>query len=189
MSSAIPGAVVYICEDEEQLDKALAFRESTPALRKMIVWDMEGLRHFQDPMVMSFDDLLALGRKGGRGGSGALREPRGAGARRGYRRDHLHLGNHGPPKGGDARPRGLSLGRQAGDRREPGDQGRRDHLLPPSEPCLRADLRPDDASDGRPHRQFHREHGHGDGGHAGRLAHALPCRARGSGKNTIPASC
>ena len=57
------GAVVYICEDEEQLDKALAFRQSTPVLRKMIVWDMEGLRDFHDPMVMSFDDLLALGRK------------------------------------------------------------------------------------------------------------------------------
>ncbi len=59
------GAVVYICEDEEQLDKALTFRGRTPALRKMIVWDMEGLRDFQDPMVMSFADLLALGRKAG----------------------------------------------------------------------------------------------------------------------------
>ncbi len=59
------GAVVYICEDEEQLDKALAFRGSTPALRKMIVWDMEGLRDFRDPMVMSFDDLLSIGRKAG----------------------------------------------------------------------------------------------------------------------------
>ena len=59
------GAAVYICEDEEQLDKALAFRRETPALRKMIVWDMEGLRDFHDPMVMSFDDLLALGRKEG----------------------------------------------------------------------------------------------------------------------------
>ena len=57
------GAVVYICEDEEQLDKALAFRQSTSELRKMIVWDMEGLKHFHDPMVMSFDDLLAMGRK------------------------------------------------------------------------------------------------------------------------------
>jgi len=57
------GAVVYICEDEEQLDKALACRERVPALRKMIVWDMEGLRDFKDPMVMSFEDLLALGRK------------------------------------------------------------------------------------------------------------------------------
>ncbi len=57
------GSVVYLCEDEEQFDKALEFRDRTPALRKMIVWDMEGLRHFQDPMLMSFDELLELGRK------------------------------------------------------------------------------------------------------------------------------
>ena len=56
-------SVVYICEDEEQLDKALVFRESTPLLRKIIVWDMEGLRHFEDPMLMSFDELLDRGRK------------------------------------------------------------------------------------------------------------------------------
>jgi len=61
------GAVVYICEDEEQLDKALAFRANTPALRRMIVWDMEGLRDFRDPMVMSFDELLSIGRKAGEG--------------------------------------------------------------------------------------------------------------------------
>ncbi|MGA3085178.1 MAG: long-chain fatty acid--CoA ligase [Thermodesulfobacteriota bacterium] len=56
-------SVIYICEDEEQLDKALTFRERTPLLKKLIVWEMEGLKHFQDPMFMSFDDLLDLGRK------------------------------------------------------------------------------------------------------------------------------
>ena len=56
-------SVIYICEDEEQLDKALVFRENTPKLRKLVVWDMEGLKHFKDPMLMSFDDLLELGRK------------------------------------------------------------------------------------------------------------------------------
>ncbi len=56
-------SVVYLCEDEEQLDKALTFRQNTPALKKLIVWDMEGLRDFHDPMVMSFDELLALGEK------------------------------------------------------------------------------------------------------------------------------
>jgi long-chain acyl-CoA synthetase len=54
-------SVIYICEDEEQFDKALVFRSRTPKLRKMIVWDMEGLRHFQDPMLMSFDELLEQG--------------------------------------------------------------------------------------------------------------------------------
>jgi long-chain acyl-CoA synthetase len=56
-------SVVFFCEDEEQFDKALVFRERTPKLRKAVVWDMEGLRHFDDPMLMSFDDLLALGSK------------------------------------------------------------------------------------------------------------------------------
>jgi long-chain acyl-CoA synthetase len=56
-------AVVYICEDEEQLDKALAFREKTPKLRKLIVWEMEGLKHYEDPMLMSFQQLLDLGKE------------------------------------------------------------------------------------------------------------------------------
>jgi long-chain acyl-CoA synthetase len=56
-------SVVFFCEDEEQFDKALACRERTPHLKKMVVWDMEGLRHFNDPMLMSFDDLLVLGNK------------------------------------------------------------------------------------------------------------------------------
>jgi long-chain acyl-CoA synthetase len=55
-------SVVYLCEDEEQLDKALECRANTPDLKKIIVWDMEGLRDFSDPMVMSFDDLLELGK-------------------------------------------------------------------------------------------------------------------------------
>jgi len=56
-------SVVFFCEDEEQFDKALAFRDRTPHLKKCVVWDMEGLKHFDDPMLMSLDDLLALGAK------------------------------------------------------------------------------------------------------------------------------
>src|SRR5215470_6176615 len=49
-------------EDEEQLDKILAVRGRTPGLRKIVVFDMEGLRGFSDPQVMSLDELIALGR-------------------------------------------------------------------------------------------------------------------------------
>ena len=56
-------AVVYICEDEEQLDKALVFRDKTPKLRKLIVWEMEGLKHYEDSMLMSFQQLLDLGKE------------------------------------------------------------------------------------------------------------------------------
>ena len=48
-------------ENEEQLDKWLHFREEAHSLKKIIVWDLEGLRDFDDPMVMSFDDLMAQG--------------------------------------------------------------------------------------------------------------------------------
>lgn len=57
------GAKFVVAEDEEQLDKLLEVRGSLPDLRKIIILDMEGLRHFSDPMCMSFDELLALGKE------------------------------------------------------------------------------------------------------------------------------
>ena len=51
----------FFVENEEQLDKWLHFRDRAPKLEKIIVWDTEGLRHFKDPMVMTFDQLLELG--------------------------------------------------------------------------------------------------------------------------------
>ncbi len=50
-------------ENEEQLDKWLNFRDKVPRLKKVIVWDLEGLRHFEDPMVMTYDDILEKGRE------------------------------------------------------------------------------------------------------------------------------
>ncbi len=56
-------STVYLfVEDEEQLDKALEVRERLPKLRKIIVFDMEGLRELDDAQVLSFDALRALGR-------------------------------------------------------------------------------------------------------------------------------
>ena len=52
----------FFVENEEQLDKWLHFRDNVASLKKVIVWDLEGLRHFDDPMVMTYDDLLGLGR-------------------------------------------------------------------------------------------------------------------------------
>ncbi|MBR0716741.1 long-chain fatty acid--CoA ligase [Bradyrhizobium liaoningense] len=53
---------VIFAEDEEQLDKVLACRARCPTLRKIIVFDMEGLSGFIDDMVMSLDEFRALGR-------------------------------------------------------------------------------------------------------------------------------
>ena len=56
------GTRVLFVEDDEQLDKALAVRASLPLLQKIVVFDMEGLRDFHDPMVISLKQLQALGR-------------------------------------------------------------------------------------------------------------------------------
>jgi long-chain acyl-CoA synthetase len=55
------GSVAVFVEDEEQLDKILEVRERLPKLRKIIVFDMDGLRDFDDAQVMSLDALRALG--------------------------------------------------------------------------------------------------------------------------------
>lgn len=56
------GTRFYFAEDEEQLDKVLEVRERTPTLQKIIIFDMEGLRHLDDEMCISFEELLDLGR-------------------------------------------------------------------------------------------------------------------------------
>ena len=56
-------SVFLLVEDEEQLDKFLEIRERLPMLRKVIVFDMEGLAELDDPQVMSLEALRALGRE------------------------------------------------------------------------------------------------------------------------------
>jgi long-chain acyl-CoA synthetase len=53
---------VIFAEDEEQLDKILACRARCPTLQKIVVFDMEGLSGFCDPMVLSLAEFMALGR-------------------------------------------------------------------------------------------------------------------------------
>ncbi|UCE35320.1 MAG: AMP-binding protein, partial [Deltaproteobacteria bacterium] len=50
-------------ENEEQLDKWLDFRDKASCLQKVIVWDPVGLRHFEDEMVMTYEELLEVGRQ------------------------------------------------------------------------------------------------------------------------------
>ena len=57
------GTKFYFAEDEEQLDKILEVRENTPTLRKIIIFDMEGLRNFSDTQCISFEELLEIGQK------------------------------------------------------------------------------------------------------------------------------
>jgi long-chain acyl-CoA synthetase len=70
---------VIFAEDEEQLDKILSCRSRCPTLQKIVVFDMEGLSGFTDPMVLSLAEFMALGRNHEQGQRSAVgrddREP------------------------------------------------------------------------------------------------------------------
>jgi long-chain acyl-CoA synthetase len=54
---------ILFVEDDEQLDKALEVRDQLPGLRRIVVFDMEGLRDLDDPGVISLAELRRLGRE------------------------------------------------------------------------------------------------------------------------------
>jgi len=56
------GSVFAFVEDDEQLDKVLEVR-ARAALRKIFVFDMEGLLELNDPQVMGLEALRAIGRE------------------------------------------------------------------------------------------------------------------------------
>jgi long-chain acyl-CoA synthetase len=57
------GSVYAFVEDDEQLDKVLEVRARLPGLRKVVVFDMEGLDDLNDAQVISLAALRALGRE------------------------------------------------------------------------------------------------------------------------------
>jgi len=54
-------ASIIFVENDGQLDKVLAIRETLPALRLIVVFDMKGQRDFDDDIVCSFADFLLRG--------------------------------------------------------------------------------------------------------------------------------
>ena len=51
-----------IVEDQEQVDKLLECRDTRPAIRHIIYDDPKGLRHYDQPGLISYDQLRELGR-------------------------------------------------------------------------------------------------------------------------------
>jgi long-chain acyl-CoA synthetase len=50
-----------IVNDQEQTDKFLEIKTELPLLKKVIYWDPKGLRNYDDPLLISFNDVLKLG--------------------------------------------------------------------------------------------------------------------------------
>ena len=52
-----------VVKDQEQADKVLHVKEELPLLQKIIVIDMKGLRHYNEPLIISYKDVETLGRE------------------------------------------------------------------------------------------------------------------------------
>jgi len=61
------GCRIVFVEDEQQLDKVLAVRGDCPALGRIVITDMKGLRDFTDAQSQSLDAFVATGNGRGDG--------------------------------------------------------------------------------------------------------------------------
>jgi long-chain acyl-CoA synthetase len=52
-----------VAEGQEEVDKALAIRDECPKLKKIIWDDPKGLRHYDDPMLISLAEVMRLGKE------------------------------------------------------------------------------------------------------------------------------
>jgi len=52
---------IVVVSDQEQADKVLAVKEELPLLKKMVVIDMKGLRHYEDPLIISYQKVEEIG--------------------------------------------------------------------------------------------------------------------------------
>jgi len=53
---------IAVANDQEQVDKFLEIRDKLPRLKKIIYWDPKGLRHYHDPLLLSYPEAIELGK-------------------------------------------------------------------------------------------------------------------------------
>jgi long-chain acyl-CoA synthetase len=56
-------ATIVLAEDQEQVDKVLEIKQRLPKVRKVIYDDPKGMRHYTDPLLISFVEVQEQGRK------------------------------------------------------------------------------------------------------------------------------
>jgi long-chain acyl-CoA synthetase len=90
---------MVVVKDQEQADKVLAVKKELPLLDKIIVIDMKGLRHYDDPSVIGYGVVEEMGRKKSERQPGLFEEQ----VRRTRAEDVAFIvytsGTTGPPKG------------------------------------------------------------------------------------------
>jgi long-chain acyl-CoA synthetase len=56
-------ATFVLAKDQEQCDKLLEIRQQLPAVKRVIYWEERGLWNYDDPWLISFEGVQALGRE------------------------------------------------------------------------------------------------------------------------------
>lgn len=51
-----------VCQDQEQVDKLLEIKNKVPNVQKVIYWDPKGLWSYTDPLLMSMDQMVEMGK-------------------------------------------------------------------------------------------------------------------------------
>jgi long-chain acyl-CoA synthetase len=54
-------ASFVVCQDQEQADKILEVGAELPRVRRIVVVDMRGMRHYRDPRLLPFEEVERLG--------------------------------------------------------------------------------------------------------------------------------
>jgi len=72
-SDLLPSEIQYIAEnsearfavvqDQEQVDKFLQIKDELPLLKKVIYWSYKGLTHYDDPILVGYNQVLQRGEK------------------------------------------------------------------------------------------------------------------------------
>jgi long-chain acyl-CoA synthetase len=61
--AAHSGARFAIVNDQEQTDKFIEIKDELPSLEKVIYWDPKGLKNYDDPLLISFADVIERGKE------------------------------------------------------------------------------------------------------------------------------
>jgi long-chain acyl-CoA synthetase len=72
--AAHSGAKFAIVNDQEQTDKFLEIKDELPSLKKVIYWDPKGLKHYDDPILINFAEVVKLGKEYEKGHPGSFEQ-------------------------------------------------------------------------------------------------------------------
>ncbi len=63
-----------VAHDQEQVDKLLQIKDDLPLVKKVIYWDPKGLWNYDDPILISFPNMIQLGKEYERSHPGLFEE-------------------------------------------------------------------------------------------------------------------